>query len=186
MTQETSAPVWAKERLSATTTLSVTQYLVILLIFAVCQGAFLWPVVFFWIHISLGIGFLAATAFRLWCVSAVLFERNQPQNTTAVAEFISEDQWPRYTVVLALYNEAHMVPTLLSAIHALDYPQDRIEILVATEADDHKTAAACRLWNGNLPVILVNGSGDGTEDQASRAERGSAGSARRHHRCVRR
>ena len=160
MIHETRKPPWEIVRLSATTTLSITQNLTILLLLIICEGAFFLHAIFYCMHFALGIAFLTATAFRLWCVFTVLFKRNCAEHVSSFTEPMSSEPWPFYTVVLALYKEAHMVPALMSAINALDYPRDRIEILVATEEEDHETAAACRAFAGSIPVVLVNGSGD--------------------------
>jgi cellulose synthase/poly-beta-1,6-N-acetylglucosamine synthase-like glycosyltransferase len=59
---------------------------------------------------------------------------------------------PSYSVIVALYNEASIVPQLLLAMLALDYPRDRLEILFALEADDEATLAAFR--RQTLPAFM--------------------------------
>lgn len=54
---------------------------------------------------------------------------------------------PSYSVIVALYKEANIIPQLLGAMQALDYPRDRIEILFALEADDEDTLAAFNAQN---------------------------------------
>jgi len=49
---------------------------------------------------------------------------------------------PLYTIVAALYREASSVAPLLQAIDALDYPKDKLDIILVTEADDDATRAA--------------------------------------------
>lgn len=49
---------------------------------------------------------------------------------------------PFYTVMVCLYREAGMVPTLAAALDRLAYPRDRLEVLVLLEADDAETRAA--------------------------------------------
>ncbi len=56
---------------------------------------------------------------------------------------------PTYSIIIALYKEASIVPQLLKAMLALDYPRDRLEILFALEADDTETLTAFR--GQNLP-----------------------------------
>ena len=150
----------SSDRLSANIALSVTQKTSILVCFTICEAALMAPSLFQSFRITLGIGFLAAAAFRLWCVSMVLPQKRRSVVTELETACQSLDVWPKYTVVLALYREAHMVPGLLKAIHALDYPQDLLEILVATEEDDHETKTACRTFRGRIPLQLVYGSGD--------------------------
>jgi cellulose synthase/poly-beta-1,6-N-acetylglucosamine synthase-like glycosyltransferase len=49
---------------------------------------------------------------------------------------------PIYTVVAALYHEAASVGPLLDAIDALDYPREKLDLIVVIEPDDFATRAA--------------------------------------------
>ncbi|MFG3339220.1 glycosyltransferase family 2 protein [Glycomyces sp. NPDC048151] len=49
---------------------------------------------------------------------------------------------PRYTVLVPLYREAAVVPGLVRRLSALDYPEDKLEILLLVEADDGETRTA--------------------------------------------
>lgn len=49
---------------------------------------------------------------------------------------------PRYSVLVPLFREAHMVAGLLHALDALDYPRDRLEVLLVLEACDLETRNA--------------------------------------------
>ena len=59
---------------------------------------------------------------------------------------------PSYSVIIALYNEASIVPQLLRAMQALDYPHDCLEILFALEADDKATLTAFQ--RHSLPAFM--------------------------------
>lgn len=50
--------------------------------------------------------------------------------------------WPRYTVVAALHDEAGIVAQLIGRLARLDYPADRLEGFLVLEAHDHETIAA--------------------------------------------
>ncbi|MFN3229926.1 MAG: glycosyltransferase [Asticcacaulis sp.] len=54
-------------------------------------------------------------------------------------ETVSRRNLPKYTVIVALYDEAHMVPQLLKALKALNYPREKLEIFLAVENHDHAT-----------------------------------------------
>jgi len=56
-------------------------------------------------------------------------------------------QWPRFTVLVPLFREAHMVKSLMDNLSKIDYPEDRIDIILVTEADD---IATCRAVKHNL------------------------------------
>ncbi|HWA89595.1 MAG TPA: glycosyltransferase [Rhizomicrobium sp.] len=49
---------------------------------------------------------------------------------------------PLYTILVPLYREAAIVPDLVRALGALDYPKSRLQILLIVEADDDETVAA--------------------------------------------
>jgi len=51
---------------------------------------------------------------------------------------------PSYTVIVPLYHEAAMVPGVVSALAALDYPGARLQVIFALETGDHATLAALR------------------------------------------
>lgn len=49
---------------------------------------------------------------------------------------------PVYSIIVPLYREANMAAGLVTALGRLDYPLDKLDILVALEADDPHTAQA--------------------------------------------
>ena len=60
--------------------------------------------------------------------------------------------WPRYTVLAALYNEAEILPQLVTRLSLIDYPHEALEGFILLEADDLKTLAVAR--NLRLPPWL--------------------------------
>ncbi len=51
-------------------------------------------------------------------------------------------QLPPYTIIIALRHEAEIVPLLVERLARLDYPPDRLQGLIAVEADDAETIEA--------------------------------------------
>lgn len=49
---------------------------------------------------------------------------------------------PSASLVLALYREAAIIPALVKALKAIDYPPDRLQILLVLEASDRSTRLA--------------------------------------------
>jgi len=101
--------------------------------------------------IALGIALLAQalvltmTSFRL---GALLI----PGRTEAAPEGtpLSVRELPVYTVLVGLYREAAVVPRLVKALKAFDYPAIKLDIKFLIEADDGATAAA--LAREDLPA----------------------------------
>lgn len=63
---------------------------------------------------------------------------------SGTADAGTEPDWPFYTVLVPLYDEAANAPRLLDALSRLDYPADRLEVLILCEADDLPTQSAVR------------------------------------------
>lgn len=53
-----------------------------------------------------------------------------------------EEELPRVTVQLPLFNELYVVERLLAAVTAIDYPRERLEIQVLDDSTDETRAAA--------------------------------------------
>jgi len=54
----------------------------------------------------------------------------------------SQEEVPVYTVLVALYREADIVPQLLVSLGRLVWPRSRLEVCLVCESDDHETLAA--------------------------------------------
>jgi glycosyltransferase XagB len=60
------------------------------------------------------------------------------------ARSIPDAELPRYTVLVAAYHEAEVIADTLRALEQLDYPRDRLEVVLLLELDDDETADAAR------------------------------------------
>ena len=75
---------------------------------------------------------------------------------------------PSYTVLVPLYREGKVLPTLVEKLSRLRYPKDRLQILLLIEEDDDQTRAA--LATTSLPrffeIVLVPPSQPRTKPKA--------------------
>jgi cellulose synthase/poly-beta-1,6-N-acetylglucosamine synthase-like glycosyltransferase len=99
-------------------------------------------------EIMLAAVFLAWLALRL---SGAFIDRQAPSALPGV----SDATLPVYTVIAALYREAKSVDGLLRAIERLDYPAEKLDVIVAVEADDRDTRAAIAARNGRIPITVI-------------------------------
>lgn len=74
---------------------------------------------------------------------------------------------PRYTILVPLYREADVLPDLVRALDALDYPRDRLEVLLAIEADDEVTLAAAHSLAPRFEIVEVPAGGPRTKPKAA-------------------
>lgn len=52
---------------------------------------------------------------------------------------ISETDWPTYTIYCPLYKEWEVVPQFTEAMQALDYPKNKLQVMLLLEEDDTET-----------------------------------------------
>jgi cellulose synthase/poly-beta-1,6-N-acetylglucosamine synthase-like glycosyltransferase len=62
----------------------------------------------------------------------------------AAPERVADRDLPLYTVLVPVYHEANVVGGLIEHLRRLDYPQEKLEILLLMEEDDTETIAAAR------------------------------------------
>jgi len=74
-----------------------------------------------------------------------------------VARAIPDSELPPYTILVPAYNEPEVVGDLLSAMAALDYPADKLQVMLLLEADDEATIAAAELCaeSETIDIVLV-------------------------------
>lgn len=58
------------------------------------------------------------------------------------ARAVPDADLPRYTVLVPAYNEPEVIGDLIGAMDAIDYPADKLEVLLLLEADDEVTIDA--------------------------------------------
>lgn len=87
---------------------------------------------------TLSVFFVANGFFRALLVIVGSLPRNKQSDSTAP----NRQSLPIYSILVPLYREARVLPTLLKALLALDYPKEKLDILFVVEADDANTAAA--------------------------------------------
>ncbi len=82
--------------------------------------------------------------FNLFLVMKSL--KTPPELSSTVEELVAIDEatLPVYSVLCPLYKEAHMLPTFVSAMQGLDWPKNKLDVLLLLEENDPETIAAAR------------------------------------------
>lgn len=79
-----------------------------------------------------------------WLSVRTLNARDDINIPDEVIHQLAGADWPHYTILCPLYRETEVVEQFASAMAALDYPTDKLQILFLTEADDEETRDAIR------------------------------------------
>ena len=102
----------------------------------------------------LAVPFFFVALIRVMAVRDLL---RQPRNRTRRAHVGFDDRLPTFSVLVPLHRETVVVPSLVRAMKALDYPTDLLEILFITEAGDEATYLALLLAGlaPNMSIVVV-------------------------------
>ncbi len=111
------------------------------------------------IVLSIQLAFLASAAWRV-LLAIVSQGRPAPAAVPPV--------WPRYTVLVALHDEAEVLAQLIERLGEIDYPAERLEGFLLLEAHDVDTVVAAMThprpdW---LQVVIVPPGTPGTKPRA--------------------
>ena len=70
---------------------------------------------------------------------------------------LKDENLPIYTVLVPLFGEAAIVPDLICALRAIDYPERKLQVLLIVESIDHETQAALRAADlrPHMRVLIV-------------------------------
>ncbi|WP_411033733.1 glycosyltransferase family 2 protein [Shinella sp. BYT-45] len=88
------------------------------------------------LHIALGLFFLATVVVRLYALAAKWREKRRPRPVPPIG------RRPVYSVFVALYREAAVVPQLVATLDRLEWPVACLDIKLICEADDKETLDA--------------------------------------------
>jgi cellulose synthase/poly-beta-1,6-N-acetylglucosamine synthase-like glycosyltransferase len=120
--------------------------------------SYLW----FILHMLFSVFFSGCILLRLLAMRATM------RRETRVLPTVPARKLPVYSIMIALYKEADVVPQLVRAMTELNWPRSKLEVTFLCEADDFATIAA--FDNQKLPygfkVIPVPGIGPRTKPKA--------------------
>jgi cellulose synthase/poly-beta-1,6-N-acetylglucosamine synthase-like glycosyltransferase len=91
------------------------------------------------------LSYLVAVIYRVY-----LFMRSSRVDALEIvtheeALIVPDSELPSYTILVPAYREAAVITKLLGHLAELDYPTDRLEVLILVEGDDEETLDALRL-----------------------------------------
>ncbi len=112
--------------------------------------------------------YFADVLFSLFLVCKSLY---QPQEITFLSSELSQlqnDRLKTYTILCPLYKEAHIIPQFVDSISKLDYPKEKLDVILLLEEDDKTTITIAKQMN--LPsyfrILLVPDSVPKTKPKA--------------------
>ncbi len=106
---------------------------------------------------AVGLGFLVSVFFKFAiCMFGSRYEYAESVTRDEVAA-LRDDELPLYTILVPAYREANVVGALIANLSKLDYPAEKVEILLLLEAEDAETRAAAEAARppDNVTIVTV-------------------------------
>lgn len=85
------------------------------------------------------------------------------------AEINEITKWPTYTILCPLYKEWRVIPQFVTAMSHLDYPKDRLQVMLLLEEDDKETIEEVKkmILPSYFETVIVPDSKPKTKPKAS-------------------
>ncbi len=91
------------------------------------------------------IGFyLMLTLYKLYLIHVSLGVPHELRFQREDVDRLRDDDLPVYTILVPLYHEKASLPRLVKGLRRLDYPDDKLDVMLLLEEDDGETIAAAR------------------------------------------
>ncbi|MEQ1941977.1 glycosyltransferase family 2 protein [Mesorhizobium sp. VNQ89] len=112
-------------------------------------------------HVVFSLFFLACIGLRFFALAAVDRKRSAPPPRP-------QANMPVYSLLVALYREAEVVPELVAALERIEWPRSKLDIKLVCEADDAETLRALRVLQlpGHMEIVEVPPSEPRTKPKA--------------------
>ena len=89
--------------------------------------------------------YLAMVAFKAYLIDLSVRAGRELSFGAGDVAALTDEELPVYTILVPLYREAESLPRLLDGLRMLDYPKDKLDILLLLEEDDEETRRAVDL-----------------------------------------
>lgn len=129
---------------TARQTLTRRQRILILLSLLACSLAFaLHPLRFvIWVNAALTAFYLILSVFKIHLMNLSLGRSREVQISEEDLQKLQDADLPLYSVLVPLYKEPETLPQLIASMEGMDYPKDKLDVIVLLEPDDVITQEA--------------------------------------------
>ncbi|NLO74357.1 MAG: glycosyltransferase [candidate division WS1 bacterium] len=86
--------------------------------------------------------YLLHIGYKFFLVYRSLHHSSKIKIPPVALSTLRPENLPTYSILVPLYREAAVVPSIVAALAALEYPADKREVWLLAEANDHETQAA--------------------------------------------
>jgi glycosyltransferase XagB len=99
--------------------------------------------------------YVALFAYRIHILRHIVRGPKRVRISDSAARAIPDKDLPMYTVMVAAYKEPEVIGRMIAGINALEYPVDRLDVLLLLEEDDDATISAAQAANPGPHVRIL-------------------------------
>ena len=96
--------------------------------------------------------YITMVVYKFFLISSAIGSDLEVSISDEELEALRDDELPTYTILIPVYKEAAVLPSLLKAVENLDYPKIKLDVKVLLEQDDAETIAS--FHNSNPPEYI--------------------------------
>jgi cellulose synthase/poly-beta-1,6-N-acetylglucosamine synthase-like glycosyltransferase len=111
-----------------------------------------WKIFFTFLTGVLALFYLATIAYKLVVVLASVVWPGEFRVSRDEMDLLDDEDLPVYTVLIPLYREAAIVDLIVESVKSIEYPQDKLDVILLLEEDDKETQKA--LSGAELPPCV--------------------------------
>jgi glycosyltransferase XagB len=85
--------------------------------------------------------------FNLLLIARAYTENPEVKIKNEIISNVDDSSLPTYSILCPLYKEWQVIPQFINAIDNIDYPKDKLQVLLLLEEDDHTTIEKVKAFN---------------------------------------
>jgi cellulose synthase/poly-beta-1,6-N-acetylglucosamine synthase-like glycosyltransferase len=93
--------------------------------------------------VAISLVYVTSIFYKL-VLSLASYGNRKQQTISKKIETLSDADLPIYSILVPVYKEPEVVPRLLKALSRIDYPREKLDVLLLMEADDLETIAKAK------------------------------------------
>lgn len=93
---------------------------------------------------TLSFVYFADVIFNLFLVIKSLHSPREISSSIEELQAITDSELPHYSILCPLYKEAHIIPQFLESISKIDYPKNKLDVMLLLEEDDKGSITAVK------------------------------------------
>ncbi len=98
-----------------------------------------WHQTLLWTIATITVLYFLDLIFNMFLIFRTFKNNPEIQVSNQEIQEKSEEFWPTYTIFCPLYEETHVLPQFISAMNNLDYPKEKLQVLIILEEDDKES-----------------------------------------------